>query len=131
MTTIFYKKILGNYEIAEICASSSEEIRLEFEEPIDGKIVISSSVFDLYHGVCKIKTTNLTDGEISLKLYTGGIMQKLEGFIHKNGAVIQKTPDTDYAKRLAITVDALSVRIQKLERVLLEIENKIERKITF
>lgn len=131
MTTVFYKKILGNYEISEICESSTEELRLEFEEPIDGKIVISSSVFDLYRGVCKIKTTNLPSGEISPKLYTGGIMQKLEGFIHKSGAVIQKAPDTDYAKRLAITVDALSVRIQKLERVLLEIENKIERKITF
>lgn len=131
MTTIFYKKVLGSYEISEVCEAPGEEVVLEFEEPIDGKIVIASSVFELSHGVCKAKTAKLPDGEISPKLYTGGIIEKIESFIHKSGTVIQKAPDADYVKRLAITVDAIFCRIQRLERLLGEIENKIERKITF
>ena len=131
MTTVFYKKVLGNYEISEICESAADDVRLEFEEPIDGKIVISSSVFELSRGVCRIKITNLTEGDLAPKLYTGGNMQKIEGFIHKRGAIMRKPLDQDYARRLSLTVDALFTRVQKLEKVLLEIENKIERKITF
>lgn len=131
MTTVFYKKILGNYEISEICESTGNGARLEFEEPIDGKIVILSSVFDLSRGVCNIKASHLPEGDLVPKLYTGGDMQKIEGFIHKLGAIIRKTPDADYARRLAVTVDALFSRVQGLEAVLDEMKNKIERKITF
>ena len=131
MTTVFYKKILGHYEISEICESSGEDIRFEFEEPIDGKLVISNSVFDIFHGVCQTKVSNLSEGDISPKIYTGGDMQKIESFIVKQGAVLRKARGEDYIRGLSVTVDALLCRVQILEEKIAEVQNKIERKITF
>ena len=131
MTTIFYKKILGQYEITEISELSGKEIRFEFEEPLDGNLLISNAVFDISSGVCQLEAERIPDGEITPKLYTGGDMQKIEGFIFKHGAVIQKMPDSDYTRRLSITVDALLRRVDALEKALAELENKTERKISF
>ena len=131
MTTIFYKKILGRYEISEISNLPGEEITFEFEEPVDGKLLISNSVFDICGGVCRIIAARLPEGEIAPKLYTGWGMHKIEGFIFKHGAVIQKAPDSDYVRRLSITVDAILHRMDAIEKALGELENKTERKITF
>ena len=131
MTTIFYKKILGRYEISEIRELADKEIRFEFEEPIDGKLLISNAVFDISSGVCITQKERLPEGEISPKIYTGGVMQKIEGFVLTDSAVIRKPPDSDYARRLSITVDTLLKRVATLEKALGELENKTERKITF
>ena len=131
MTTIFYKKILGSYEISEITQSSVGDLKIEFEAPFDGKLLIESSVFDIYRGVSTIQTRHLPDGEISPKIYAGSGMERIEGFILSRGAIVRKAPDADYVKRLSITTDALLSRVQKLEAALGKIENKIERQITF
>ena len=131
MTTIFYKKVLGQYEISEISELSDEEIRIEFEEPIDGKLLISNAVFELASGVCRVKKDRLSEGEIDPKLYTGRDICKIEGFILSHGAIIRKGPDLDYIRRLSITVDTLIQRVDRLEAALGELEKKTERKITF
>ena len=131
MTTIFYKKILGRYEISEITEPSDKEIRFEFEEPIDAKLLVSDAVLKVESGACLVEKARLSEGEISPKLYTGGGMEKAESFILTSGAVIRKPSDTDYARGLAITVDALLSRVGALETRLAELENKTERKITF
>ena len=131
MTTIFYKKILGRYEISEITELADKEIRFEFEEPIDGKLLISNAVFELSNGVCQVKKERLSEGEITPKLYTGGGMDKIEGFILSGDAVLRIPVDSDYTRRLSITVDAILMRVNALEKSLEELENKTERKITF
>ena len=131
MTTIFYKKILGAYEISKITSPTDSDMRFEFEEPIDGKLLISNAVLELSSGACEVKKNRLLEGETEPKLYTGGDIQKIEGFILSSGAVIRKAPDQDYARRLASSVDALLHRVSALEASLEELKNKTERKITF
>ena len=131
MTTIFYKKILGLYEISEISEVCDGCIRIEFEEPLNAKLVISDLVLDVSCGVCSINADKLSDGEYAPKLYTGTVMQSIEGFIVKKGAVIQKNYDDDYVRRLSGTVDTLLHRIQSLEAAMNEVQDKIERKIVF
>ena len=131
MTTIIYKKLLGRYEIIEINGHRGEQVRIEFEEPIDGSLVLSDLPFTVMRGICSIDNSVLKDGYILPKLYTGGNMHTLEGFIIKKGAIIRDTPNEEYTKRLCVTVDALLTRIQQLEIKISELENKTERKITF
>lgn len=131
MTTIIYKKLLGQYEITEINEHGSGRIQIEFEEPIDGNIIIRDLTLPLLRGVCSIECNKLEDGYITPKLYTGGLMHTIEGFIIKNGEIIRKGLDEEYVRRLSQVADALLLRIESIEKTITEIENKIERKIIF
>ena len=131
MTTIFYKKLLGRYEIVEISDPRGETIRIEFEEPIDANIILSDMPYPVTRGVCNITSCEIVDGYIVPKLYTGGSIQSLEGFIVKKGAVMRKPADEEYTRRLCANLDGLLARICSLEAKVCELQNKIERKITF
>ena len=131
MTTIIYKKILGRYEIIKIDERGGENMRIEFEDPIDASLIISDTPHPVVRGVCDVKCREILDGFITPKLYTGGNMQTLEGFTVKLGAVIKNPADDEYVRRLSEVADGLLLRICRLEAALCEIENKIERKITF
>lgn len=131
MKIIVYKMLLGRYEIREISDSGGDEIRIKFEESIDGKITLGELPFTLSCGVCKIPAAKLTDGEVTPKLYTGGKILPLESFIVSGGAIIRKNPDADYIRRIADAVDKLTHRVSDIEEELLEIQDKITQKINF
>ena len=131
MTTIIYKKLLGRYEIHKIDEGGGESIRIEFEEPIDGSIILCDTPYSIRCGVCNIKKSTLTDGELIPKLYTGTAVMNIEGFIISHGAVVRKSPDADATRRLCAVVDELFYRVRALEDSISDIQNKIERKIQF
>ena len=131
MTTIIYKKILGRYEIIEINVSSRENLRIEFEEPIDANLIVSDIPYSVVRGVCNIPINKIPDGRVVPRLYTGAGVEMLEGFIISDGIVAREPVSDDYARRLSLTVDVLLLRIRNMETRIAELENKIERKIVF
>ena len=131
MTTIFYKKLLGRYEITEIREHGVDGIQIEFEEPIDGNVIICEETLPLSRGICNISATKLREGYIAPRLYTGGLIDAIEGFIIKKGEVIRKGLDEEYVRRLSEAANTLLLRVESIEESITEIENKIERKIIF
>ncbi|MBE6644635.1 MAG: hypothetical protein E7612_04555 [Ruminococcaceae bacterium] len=131
MTTVFYKKLLGRYEITKISEHGVGGIQIEFEEPIDGNVIICDETLPLLRGVCNIDAQRLEEGYIIPKLYTGGLIHTVEGFIIKRGEIIRRGPDEEYVRRLSEAANDLLLRVERLEKSIAEIQNKIERKIIF
>ena len=131
MTTIFYKKLLNKYEITKIEVGSGEGVCIRLDEPTDAKITLCKASFDLVRGICTIPDCVLVDGEAEPILYTSHGREFLEGFILKRGAVIQKNPDSEKVRHLTAVADNLSKRVGDLEALVEQIQNKIERKISF
>ena len=131
MTTVFYKKLLGRYEITKISEHGVGGIQIEFEEPIDGNVIICDETLPLLRGVCNIDAQRLEEGYIIPKIYTGGLIHTVEGFIIKRGEVIRRGPDEEYVRRLSEAANDLLLRVERLEKSIAEIQNKIERKIIF
>ena len=131
MTTVFYKKLLGRYEITKVSEHGVGGIQIEFEEPIDGNVIICDETLPLLRGVCNIDAQRLEEGYIIPKLYTGGLIHTVEGFIIKRGEIIRRGPDEEYVRRLSEAANDLLLRVERLEKSIAEIQNKIERKIIF
>lgn len=131
MRIIVYKMVLGRYEISEIREDMGDEVRIKFEESIDGKIMLGRAVFPLSSGICKIPKSKLPEGDIHPKLYTASGLIPLESFIVNGGSIIRKNPDSDYVRHVAESVDGLTARVSDIEAQLSEIQNKITQQIRF
>lgn len=131
MQTIIYKSILGRYEISDVTSSTGDGIRVLFDTPLDGHLTIGATVYPIARGVCKIPSTRLSDGEVLPRLVSGGAVKNLEGFTVTRGAVIRRSPDEEYSRRLAEAVDSLAKRISAIEAEIDTVRDKISQKLSF
>ena len=131
MKIIIYKIILGKYELTDLRDDGGEELQILLEEPVSGRLMLGSRVFNVTRGMCKLKTHELPDGEISPKLITAGAIRNLESFISHGGHVSRKAPDAEYIRSLGAAADTLFKRVSAIEKTLTSIEKKLNQKIEF
>ena len=131
MKTIIYKTIAKSYKIAEIKQDADNKINFIFESPINAKLLINGFSYDVKGGVASIDIPPCFVGELTPTLYIGPTPYKLEGFIVSNGAITKLPFDEEYIISIGKLCDELYKRTEKIEAVLLEIEEKISKKIKF
>ena len=131
MKTILYKKMFNKYRIAEIRDSQNPEITLRFEEAIEAKLFIGKSVFTVSCGIAKIPPSQISDGEICPKLYTGTGKEDIEGFIVSYGEVVRTSPDSEFAKTVGEAVIEILQRLGEHEKDISEIKGRLDQKLKF
>lgn len=131
MKTILYKKMFNKYRIAEIRDSQNPEITLRFEEAIEAKLFIGKSAFTVSCGIAKIPPSQILDGEICPKLYTGTGKEDIEGFIVSYGEVVRTSPDSEFAKTVGEAVIEILQRLSKHEKDISEIKGRLDQKLKF
>jgi hypothetical protein len=131
MKTIVYEIRAGKQECAKIMDDGSDELKIIFEEPIDGKMTVGDRVFSVMCGVVKLKIETLPQGEILPRLLTGGRIYNLEGFILKGDALLPIAHDESYIRELSSRCEELCRRLGALEERVIAAEEKITQKIKF
>ena len=131
MKTIIYKMRSSFYECTDIKNDSGEDIRIIFDEPISGSVIIGKSAYPLLRGICKMSIRDLAEGECLPTLLTNRKKYTLEGFYVKDGILLHKEPDGEYIRELFENYVALQKRLSEIEKALADIENRITQKINF
>ena len=131
MKIIVYKKILNQYRITEIRGKSGSAIRLKFEEPIEAKLLIEKSAFDISCGIADIPCNEISDGEIRPNLYTGAGKEEIESFIMLAGAPILNNPDAEYIRQLGEAYEKLSKRLDEYGEEILKVKERLDKKLNF
>ena len=131
MKTIVYKKMFGRYRIAEIRESNSDELILRFEEPIEAKLFIGKSVFNVSCGIAKIPQRHLYSGEICPKLYTGEGKEEIEGFAVACGEVAQIGSDSEFRKSVGEAVAQILQKLNEQDTAIAQIKGRLDQKLKF
>ena len=130
MTTLFYKKVLGHYVIAEIIESEGCGLLFKFEAPTDAKLTLCATVYNVRRGVCEIKNS-LPDGKVTPKLYSGGRVEAIESFTVTGGAVSVNKPNSEILKSICSELENQRCRIDVLSEAVELLKEKTERKFRF
>ena len=120
-----------SYECAEIRDDGGEDIRIIFDEPINGAVKIGKEIFSLSSGVCKANIKQFPGGELSPVLFANGKQYKLESFFVKDGILLTRAPDGEYIRELYESYRKLQKRISDIESRLEDMNDKITQKIKF
>ncbi len=131
MKTLVYEIRAGRYECASFKDGEGDEVKFVFEQPIDANLTIGERVYLLSRGTVRVKISDICEGEVHPRLYAGGRMHKLEGFIVKKGEIIPLAPDADYIKRLGGICEELTRKIKSIESELELINKKIYQPLEF
>lgn len=128
MTTIIYKNLVNRYIIDSCFEAVGDGVAIEFCEPIDAKLIVGSEIFRVENGVCRI--TAVPEGEILPKLYTGTGMHELESFVYRNGVATPNRDKTEMIAELFRAVDSILERLTEAEKEILELNEKVSRRIS-
>ena len=131
MKTFFYKKAINRYMCAKFEDTGGEDVTFFFEEPIEAKLVICDCVISIKNGVGKTKVSNLSDGEITPRLYVDREVIALEGLIKEGAFIMLPSPDGSYIRELEFAYRDIMKRLCFLEEAITEIKDKITQKINF
>ena len=131
MKIIVYKKREDFYECSAIKDSREELSSIIFDEPINGKLKLGERILPISGGVCRLDLNNLLDGEYSPVLIKDKRLFKMEEIIIKGAGAQKKTLGEEYLRSLSERIEKNRKRLCRLEALLKDISEKIERKITF
>ena len=120
-----------SYECVDIKDDGGDDIRIIFDQPLCGTLVIGESVFPLIRGVCKATVGKMPDGECTPTIFVGAKSFKLESFFVKNGIILRHAPNGEYIRELYENYTKLEKRVDEMELRLENINDKIIQKIRF
>ena len=128
MTTIVYKNLLNRYLIDACFEADGDGITVELSEPIDARLVIGTEIYKVKNGICRIRS--LSEGEILPRLYTGTCVYELEGFVYRHGAATPIRDRSGMIAELCCAVDSITERLTAAEREIIELNERVSRRIS-
>ena len=131
MKTVYYKKLIDKYECVEITNGDGDSFMITFDDPIDGELLLGNKSVNVRCGVATGRIDSLADGEIKLKLYTGGSLYYPTPFIVAGGVLYKKHLDDEAIMRLMQGYEALIKRVDGIEAELEAVNEKIDRPLKF
>lgn len=131
MKTVYYKKLIGKYECTRITNGDGDELKITFDEPIDGELMVGGTSFKVRGGVATGRAESLPEGEIKPKLYTGGSLHYPAPFIVANGVLYRTQINDEALMRLMESYEALTKKVDGIEAEIKAVNEKIERPLKF
>ena len=131
MKIIVYKMRSKYYECVDIKDDGGDDVKIIFDQPLCGSLVIGDSILPLIRGVCKADVGSLPEGECRPTIFVGAKSYKIESFFIKDGIILRHSPDGEYIRELCENYAKLEKRVNEIETRLENINDKIIQKIKF
>ena len=114
MSKVYYEQRCDRFECVDVINDGSDTLSFIFDIPIDGKLVIGERTAKQIHGgVCKIKLSEIKEGECKPLVHKNGICHRLES-INVGKGVSRKSPDDEYIRKLSGEVFSVQQRLLEL-----------------
>ena len=131
MPKIYYRIKGGVGEMVKQDPVRNKRLEISIFPADSGRVKIGDSTYTIKDGEAVIDTQTLADGTYIPKVYTKSGEAALEAIKKKGFSITPERISEEVARRLLLRVYALEDRAEKLEAIIADLKEKVDRPLKF